>query len=133
MKTKLIKLVIAAFIAIAGVGVLAPHPVTADGPSCSILPATFCEKSTGTPSGEANSKNSGVFMVLQWVLAIMTAGVGIVAVAALVYAGILYSSSDGKAEQVKKAKDMIVQTVIGLFAFAIMATILIWLIPGGIF
>ena len=72
-------------------------------------------------------------MVLEWAIAVLTAGVGVVAVGAFVYAGIMYASADSKAEQVKKAKDIMVQTIIGLAAFAVLATLLLWLIPGGIF
>lgn len=134
MKTNLATLIVSALtVMAAGVFVVTAPAYAADAPNCSVLPQKFCDSSTAEVKGQANSSNSAIYMVLQWALAILTAGVGIVAVAAFVYAGIMYSSADSKPEQVKKAKDLITQTVIGLLAFAIMVLVLTWLIPGGIF
>lgn len=63
----------------------------------------------------------------------MTGAVGIAAVGALIYAGVLYSSSSGESAQVGKAKTIIKDTTIGLVAYGFMFIILNWLIPGGIF
>ena len=134
MKSKSIILATFATIVTAIAVVTAPPVSAADSaPKCSILPAKFCESAVKDVSGQATSKNSAVFMVLEWAIAVLTAGVGVVAVGAFVYAGIMYASADSKAEQVKKAKDIMVQTIIGLAAFAVLATLLLWLIPGGIF
>lgn len=59
--------------------------------------------------------------------------VGVVAVGGLVWAGILYASADGSAEQVAKAKGMIRNVVIGLVVFALIYTATNFLIPGGVF
>lgn len=135
MKTNLPRLLVTAF-AVLGIGLSIAMPFqayAADGLTCNILWQGFCDAATGPSSGKADSSNSGIYMVLQWALAILTAGVGVVAVAAFVYAGIMYSSADNKPDQVKKAKDIITQTTIGLVVFAAMALVLAWLIPGGIF
>ena len=95
---------------------------------CSVLPDALCK------SGNGNTNEGGAIMeLLKWVLRIMTAGVGVVAVAALVYAGILYSSASDKQDQMKKSKDMIMNTIIGLVLYALMFIILNYLIPGGVF
>lgn len=123
----------AALITVISVG-FAPAALAAEsGLKCSILPAKFCETATKKASGDANSKNSAVFMILEWAIGILTAGAGIVAIGAFVYAGLMYASADSKVEQVKKAKDIMIQAVIGLAAFAAFAVVLVWLIPGGIF
>ena len=117
-------------------GILATsQPAKAADLECAILPDSFCAVADkDLPKGErATSKNSAVFMVLEWVLGILTAGIGVVAIGAFVYAGIMYSSASGNAEQVKKAKDIMLQTVIGLVVFAGMGVVLVYLIPGGIF
>lgn len=54
-------------------------------------------------------------MILQWVLAaILTGGVAIAAVAAFVWAGIMYSSAGGSADMVKKAKDIMTKPSLAL-------------------
>jgi len=124
---------LAAMITVVSVG-FAPAALAAEsGVKCSILPAKFCETATKKASGDPNSKNDAVFMILEWAIGILTAGAGIVAIGAFVYAGLMYASADSKAEQVQKAKDIMKQAVIGLVAFALFATVLLWLIPGGVF
>lgn len=128
MKTNLLKRLIPLFAtAVIGQAVFLPTAHAA-ALECSVLPASFCSSAT-----EDNPKKSVVFTLLEWVLGIMSAGVGIVAVAAFVYAGIMYSSASNKPDQVKKAKDIMTQTVIGLVVFAIMALVIQWLVPGGVF
>jgi hypothetical protein len=63
----------------------------------------------------------------------MTAGVGVLAVLGVVWAAVLYTTADDRADQVKKAKDMIWNVVFGLIAFGLMYALLNFLIPGGIF
>jgi hypothetical protein len=64
---------------------------------------------------------------------ILTGAVGIAAVGALIYAGILYSAAGGEAGQVQKAKTIITDTVIGIVCYAGMIIILNFIIPGGVF
>ena len=123
------------FGAIIGGSLLVPQRTAAAELDCAILPQSFCKTADDDlKKGErATSKNSATFMLLEWVLGILTAGIGIVAIGAFVYAGIMYSSASGNAEQVKKAKDIMLQTVIGLVVFAAIGIVLVWLIPGGVF
>ncbi|MDN5275205.1 MAG: hypothetical protein JWP06_1106 [Candidatus Saccharibacteria bacterium] len=81
----------------------------------------------------STSKDSGIWGILLLVLNIMTAGVGIAAVGGIVYAAILYTTASDRAEQVKKAKDIIQNVAIGLAAYAGMYLLLNFLVPGGIF
>ena len=71
--------------------------------------------------------------IVKLVLQILTGLVGIAAVGALIFAGILYSSASGEQSQVQKAKTMIQNTVIGIILFGTMILIGNWLIPGGVF
>lgn len=93
-----------------------------EGGACDtvILPKSFC---TG---------GGGVIDILKLVIRILTGLVGAAAIAAIVYAGILYSSAGDNSQQVSSAKDMIKNTVIGIIAFALMFLALNWLIPGGV-
>jgi hypothetical protein len=78
-------------------------------------------------------KNNGVWGVMLIALNILTAGVGIAAVGGIVYGSILYTSAGDSSEQIKKAKEIIKNVVIGLAAYGLMYMVLNFLIPGGIF
>jgi len=113
-------------------GLIYAFPATAEtSPDCSVLPQSVCDSSTKS-SGDDLTK-SGVFQVVIWVLRIMTGAVGIAAVGALIFAGIMYSSAGSDSGQVGKAKTIITDTAIGLVVYGFMFIILNWLIPGGIF
>ena len=60
----------------------------------------------GTDVGTSVETNP-IWRLLIIVLNIMLAGVGILAVAGVVYAAVLYATAADRAEQVKKAKDLI--------------------------
>ena len=76
---------------------------------------------------------NGILEMVKMVLQILTGLVGIAAVGALIYAGILYSSASGEQSQVQKAKTMIQNTIIGILLFGTMFLVGNWLIPGGVF
>lgn len=78
-------------------------------------------------------ENNAIWALLLMVVNIMTAGIGVLAVAGIVYGSILYTTAEDKADQVKKATDIITNVVIGLIMFALMWTGLNFLIPGGVF
>lgn len=84
-------------------------------------------------SGANDQTDSGAIAVLVVAIQILTGLVGITAIAALIYAGILYASASGNASQVAKSKEMMRNTVIGLLIFAGLAVLLNFLIPGGLF
>jgi len=87
-----------------------------------------CPDSDGTKVEE-----SGVWFLLVLVINILTAGVGVAALAGIVYGAVLYTSAGGNPEQVKKAMGIITNVVIGVIAFAGMYTLVNFLIPGGLF
>ena len=99
---------------------------------CSVLPSAICNKAKEEATG-GDISNTGVFELLKFVLRLMTAGVGIVAVGSMVYAGIMYASAGDSQQQVQKSKDMIKNIAIGILAYIGMFLILNWLIPGGVF
>jgi hypothetical protein len=63
----------------------------------------------------------------------LTAGVGVLALAGIVYGAVLYTSAGGSPEQIKKARTIFVNVVVGVVAFAAMWGLLNFLIPGGVF
>lgn len=80
-----------------------------------------------------DTTGSPVVSILVLVIQILTAAVGVVAIGAFVYAGIMWSSASGDSGRINKAKEIIRNTVIGLAAFALMSLALNYLIPGGLF
>jgi hypothetical protein len=63
----------------------------------------------------------------------MTGGVILLAIAGVVYGSVLYTSAGGNQEQVKKARTVITNVVIGVLLFVLMFGLANWLIPGGVF
>lgn len=102
---------------------------TCEGPDCcgnvetSIIKGDVCNE-----SGEGGV----IFGLLKGVLTIMTAGIGIAAVGGIAYGALLYTTAENKPDQTKKAISIITNVVIGLVAYALMAVLLNFLIPGGI-
>ena len=132
---KNIKIVLAGLVAllVLGVGIIIAPTATADDPpsSCGGVETSIisCEE-TG---GDRNIENTGVWGLLLMVLNILTAGVGVAALAGLVYGAVLYTSAGGNPEQVKKARTVFTNVVIGVIAFAGMYALLNFIVPGGVF
>ena len=63
---------------------------------------------------------------------ILSAGIAIVALGAVVYAGILYTTSAGDSKQTQKAIEMIRNVAIGFIAYALMYLLLNYIVPGGV-
>ena len=78
-------------------------------------------------------EETGIWGVLILTINIMVGGVGVLAIAGVVYGSILYTSAGGNPAQIQKAKGIFVNVVIGVVAFAAMYTLLNFLIPGGVF
>ena len=97
----------------------------AKGKNCvqTTLWGEVCEDETG----------SGIYKVLQSVVDVLTAGVGVAAVIGVIIAGIQYMTAAGNEAQMAKSKSRIIQIVIGLLLWALMWAGLQWLIPGGPF
>lgn len=84
-------------------------------------------------SGSGDIEKSGIWAILTGVLNIMLAGVGVLAVGGIVYGAILYASAQDNQQQVQQAMTIFRNVVIGLVSFALMYSLLQFLIPGGIF
>lgn len=74
-----------------------------------------------------------IINVIKMAIQIMAAGVGILAVGAVIYGAILYATSEGSPDKVSKARMIWTNTVIGMLLFAFMAALMNFLIPGGVF
>jgi len=103
---------------------------TASADTCN--PGTDNEYETSIIPCNTGDK-SGIDGLLRLIINILTVGVGVAAVAGIVYGSILYASAADSAEQVKKAISIITNVVIGLLAYAFMYAFLNFIIPGGLF
>lgn len=94
-------------------------------------------KCGGAPTSIINcggaTGDAAILGIIKMVIQIMTAGIGILAVGTVIYGGILYSASGGSSDNIKKAKELWVNTAIGLIIFAFFVAITNFLIPGGVF
>ena len=93
--------------------------------STSILP---CPDASG-----GTVETSGVWGILLFVINILTAGVGLAAVAGVVYGAILYTTASGDPAKVKKALSTFTNLAIGVVAYAAMFAVLNFITPGGLF
>lgn len=118
------------------------------GISCS---GNRCDASGGNGSGKSGSSGSSgsgapqmniltmcqdregkeaIGCVLNLVVNIMTYGIGVLGVVGIVLSGIQYITSQGDPAKMTKAKNRIVQVVIGLVIYAVMYAALVFLVPG---
>lgn len=87
----------------------------------------------GGGSVETGKNGEGIFYILNLILTIMTYGVGILATIGIVIAGYTYLTAKDDASKVAKAKERLVQIVIGLAIYAVIWSLLQFLLPGGLF
>lgn len=78
-------------------------------------------------------EETGVWGLLILIIDIMVAGVGVLALAGLIYGAVLYTSAGGSPEQVKKARAVFTNVIIGVIAFGGMYVLLNFIVPGGVF
>lgn len=77
--------------------------------------------------------STAIINIIKQVIKILTAGVGVATFGAVVYGAFLYTTSEGSPDKVKKAREVWMNTVIGLLMFAFMVAITNFIIPGGVF
>lgn len=137
---KTINTITTVFIAVFTVGILATvaptpaHAAKCGGVEVAYLGAICDDSKGGGGGGNADDiGNSGLWKILTGVLNIMMAGVGILAVGGIVYGSILYASAQDNQSQVQKAIEIFRNVTIGLVSFALMYSLLQFLIPGGVF
>lgn len=83
----------------------------------------------GCSKGDADSISS----IILYVISFMAIGVGVAVVIGIVFGGITYIMSDGDTGEAKKGRDIIANSIIGLFLFIFLYAGANFLIPGGAF
>ena len=77
--------------------------------------------------------STAIINIIKQVIKILTAGVLVAAVGAVIYGAFLYTTSEGSPDKIKKAREVWTNTVIGIIMFAFMVVITNFIIPGGVF
>ncbi len=123
MKKLVMKLV--AIVMMGAMLVAAPTPVMADdgcnGTSTAII---------GDGCVEDDGNGGGVTYILNLVVDIMTMGVGILGTLGIVVVGVQYLTAGGNEEKTRKAKQRILEIVIGMALFVALAAIIKFLNPS---
>ncbi len=84
--------------------------------------------------GEDSPEDIGPIEDLAYALIrFLTAGIGLVMVASIVYAGVQYASSEGNPEATVAAKKRIQNALIGLIFYIFIFALVQYLVPGGLF
>lgn len=78
-------------------------------------------------------ESNGVWALLLMAINILTAGIGIAAIGGIVYGSILYTTAGDNESQIKSAKEIIRNVIVGLVAYIGMFALLQFIIPGGVF
>jgi len=133
IKQTMRNLVLGALLLIPVVAVVFPSSTYAAENSCAGVDTAVIKCSENKDSDATPLEKTGLWSLLILIINIMTTGVGLLAVAGIVYGGILYTTSGGSPEQIKKARTIFTNVVIGVIAFGGMYALLNFIIPGGVF
>lgn len=101
---------------------------TANALECNVLPDFICGS-----ADDGNLETSGTWKLLIFIIDIMTAGVGLVAVVMIAYAAFRYTTAQSDEGVTKEAKEIIRNVAIGIAVYAMMWAMIQWLVPGGVF
>jgi hypothetical protein len=89
--------------------------------------------SSCVPVGGGSLQGNAIFIYVIAILKVVSALAGIATVGGFVWGGILYITARANAGQVESAKNVMINSVIGLLLFIFMYAILQFLVPGGVF
>lgn len=76
------------------------------------------------------ASKEGVMKILGLILRVLVYGLGAAATLGVVIAGVMYLTARDDPQQAAKAKKRLIEIAIGLVAWAVLFTVLNWLIPG---
>jgi len=96
-------------------------------------PSVMAKKDDDPPTAiltDCGQAEDGIMCILELVIDIMTIGVGILGVIGITVVGIQYLTAGGNEEKTRKSKTRMFEIIIGLVAYALIYTVLKWLLPG---
>lgn len=120
----IINSILSIIVSIGFVGVFSATPVFAA--QCAGQPTSIID------CGGKKGKDA-IFEVIRTIIKIMTAGVGILAVGAVAVGGVLYASSEGSPDKIQRARQIWLNTAIGILMFGFLFGLTNFIIPGGVF
>lgn len=126
-----IKVMTLGFLPILGALAIVTAPMAANAISTCGVDTVIIDCGSGV--NNSDSETSAIWMILLQAINILTAGIGVAALAGIVYGSVLYTTAEGSPEKVKKAIEVIRNVVIGVLAYALLYSGLNFLIPGGLF
>jgi hypothetical protein len=77
-------------------------------------------------------ENNVIIVWLSMLIKFLTVGVGIAATGGVVYGGFLYMTAQGNAGKTQKGVATILNAIIGVVLYALLFTIINFIIPGGV-
>lgn len=80
---------------------------------------------------EDDGQGCGVYRVLNLAVDILSIGIGILGVIGITVVGIQYLTAGGNEQKTTKAKQRIVEIIIGIIAFVALYALTQWLLPAG--
>lgn len=80
-----------------------------------------------------SSAGNSFTSLLLYIINFLGLGVGVAVVVGIIFGGISYAMAEGDMAKTKEGKEMIVNSIIGLFLFLFMYAAANFLIPGGLF
>jgi hypothetical protein len=132
-----IQMLLIAIASFGGLVALTPLTVAAAGNNNCGVDTSIIKCPTDTNNNVSNTNTdvskTAVFQLLIIAIKILTGGIGVLAIAGIVYGSIMYTTAAGSPEQVKKAIEIFRNVVIGIVAYALMFGFLNFIIPGGVF
>ena len=78
-----------------------------------------------------DGEGCGVYKILNLVIDILSMGIAIVGIIGVTIVGIQYLTAKDSEEKTRKAKNRMLEIVIGLVAYAVLFAAVQWLLPGG--
>ena len=77
-----------------------------------------------------DERGSGVISVLNMVVNIFTVAIGILAAVGIAITGTQYLTAGPNEEKTRKAKRRLIEIIIGVAAYVLIYSLLVWLLPG---
>jgi cytochrome bd-type quinol oxidase subunit 2 len=130
-----IKIFIISLISLAGIissALFIPITVHAGG----LTPPVTTDSTYTCDNGETPEQctaNNPIVLWINFFINLFATVIGIGAVIMVIYSGIQYTIARDDAQKVQKAKQQLMNVVIGLVAFGFLYAFIQWLIPGGAF
>lgn len=131
-KIQMLCIAIASFGGLVALTPLSASAVTSGNNNCGVN-TSIISCPTDTDNASTDTSKTAVWSLLTTAIKILTGGIGVLAIAGIVYGSILYTTAAGSPEQVKKAIEVFRNVVIGIVAYALMFGFLNFIIPGGVF